>query len=442
MSETIFAPATAPGRGAITIIRLSGPATGAALDALTGTRRPPARQAVLRRLCHPRSGELLDQGLVLWFPAPASYTGQDMAELQLHGGRAVLGAMTEALSACPGLRPAEPGEFTRRAFENGRLDLTEVEAVADLIAAETEAQRRQALRQLDGELSALYDSWRQRLLRTLAHLEAEIDFAEEDLPAGLASLAHATIQDLAQAIASHLADQRRGERLRDGLHVAIIGPPNAGKSSLLNALARREVAIVSARSGTTRDVIEVHLDLAGYPVVIADTAGLRASEDEIEQEGIRRAGQRAVQADVRIAVFDARDWPELDATTLALVDEATIPVLNKTDLRPLSGVKIGGREGLTISVATGEGLSELVTALTAEVADRLAGGSGPALTRERHRAALTECHDALCRAANANEIELCAEDLRLAGRALGRITGRLEVEEMLELIFREFCIGK
>ena len=439
---TIFALATAPGRSGVAVVRISGPEAGSALAALTGRPVPTPRRAVLTKLRDPRSGDALDDALVLRFTAPASFTGEDVVELHLHGGRAVVTGVIEALATLPGLRLAEPGEFTRRAFENGKLDLTEAEAVADLIDAETTAQRRQALRQMEGALGKLYDGWRERLTRALAHIEADIDFAEDDLPGGVADAVRPVVAGLAGEIAAHLDDGGRGERLREGLHIAIVGAPNAGKSSLLNALARRDAAIVSARAGTTRDIIEVHLDLGGYPVVLADTAGLReAAADEVEEEGIRRARDRAARSDVKVAVFDATTLPDLDAATLDLIDRDTVVVFNKTDLATANDLR-PDLSPILVSAHTGAGLKALEEKLTAFSADRLAIGSAPSLTRARHRAALAECRESLLRALSAPLPELAAEDVRLASRALGRITGRVDVEDLLDVIFRDFCIGK
>ncbi|KAA0575587.1 tRNA uridine-5-carboxymethylaminomethyl(34) synthesis GTPase MnmE [Azospirillum sp. Sh1] len=445
-TTTIYALATAPGRSGVAVVRISGPQAGSALMALTGRTPPAPRRAVLTKLRDPRTGDALDDALVLRFTAPASFTGEDVVELHLHGGRAVVTGVIEALAILPGLRLAEPGEFTRRAFENGKLDLTEAEAVADLIDAETTAQRRQALRQMEGALGKLYDGWRERLTRALAHIEADIDFAEDDLPGGVADAVRPVIAGLADEIATHLDDGGRGERLREGLHIAIVGAPNAGKSSLLNALARRDAAIVSARAGTTRDIIEVHLDLGGYPVILADTAGLReAAADEVEEEGIRRARDRAARADVKVAVFDATTLPDLDPATLDLIDADTVVVFNKTDLATDGNLRPDLSPIVAptlVSAHTGAGLKALEEKLTAFSADRLAIGSAPSLTRARHRAALMECRESLLRALDAPLPELAAEDVRLASRALGRITGRVDVEDLLDVIFRDFCIGK
>ena len=381
-TDTVFALASGAGRGAIAVLRLSGPRAGAILARLAGGL-PRPRTASLRRLRDPVTTEALDQALVLWFPGPGSYTGEDSAELHLHGGPAVIAAVGGALAAL-GARPAEPGEFTRRAFLNGRMDLTAAEGIADLIDAETEAQRRQALRQADGALTRVYGGWAERLTRLLAHQEAAIEFAEDDLPTDLGQQARAGATALRAEIAAHLADGSRGERLREGLLVAILGAPNAGKSSLLNALAGRDAAIVSSRAGTTRDVVEVRLALSGVPVTLADTAGLREAADEIEQEGIRRAHRRAKEADLVLAVF-AADVPP-DAETLGWVTPGALVLANKVDLAPAPGT-IGGVAALGVSAKTGQGLDALrarrcrhpdpaAAPCRAHRRRRLAGGSG------------------------------------------------------------------
>ena len=385
----------------------------------------------------PSNGETLDEGLLLWFPGPNSATGEDVAEFHLHGSRAVLTAVMGVLGRL-GLRLAEPGEFTRRAFLNGKVDLLQAEAIADLAAAETEAQRRQALHQLDGELGDLYRGWSRRLTRVLAHLEAAIDFPDEDLPAEIENWVLGEAKGLIAEIERHLADGHRGERLRDGIMVAIIGPPNAGKSSLLNKIAQRDAAITSPVAGTTRDIVEVAIDLAGYPVILADTAGLRDSDDLVEQEGLRRALRRAKEAEIRLFVFNARCPNEMRGAA-AWQGPDTILVANKIDL-------VAARcnlpsSTLPISALTGEGIDTLLSALGERVAESYRI-EAPVLTRARHRQALEEAALSLRRALGAALPELRAEDLRLALRSLGHITGAVDVEDLLDVIFRDFCIGK
>lgn len=440
--------------GALAVIRLSGPRAADALVFLTergafgrgrtaGDRAlPPPRHMALRAIVDPVTGEEIDRGLVVWFEATRSETGEVMAEFHLHGGRAVVNATLEAIRKLGLCRLAEPGEFTRRSFENGKLDLTQAEAIADLVAAETDQQRRLALQQMGGALHRLYEHWRTTGLRALAHLEAAIDFPDEDLPEGIGEQVGTAVAALRAEIAAHLGD-RRGERLREGLSIAIIGPPNAGKSSLLNLLARREAAIVSETAGTTRDIIEVHLDLGGWPVVLADTAGLRATSDVIEQEGVRRAIARAEAADLRLLVVDATtDW-KADVTALTAGGTRWDPVhdvivVNKVDLVAVNDAGVAA-----LSTKSGAGLPQLLAQL-----ERLAGqlmdqGAGaPPLTRARHREALMEAVAALDRAGQAPEVALAAEDLRLAMRAIGRITGAVRLDELLDVIFRDFCIGK
>jgi tRNA modification GTPase len=538
--DTIYALSSGRPPAAIAVVRISGPRAGAALQALTG-RVPEPRRAALARVRDPQSGEALDAALALFFPAPHSETGEDVAELQLHGGRAVIAGVLAALACVEGLRPAEAGEFTRRAFANGKLDLTEVEGLADLIFAETPAQRRQALRQLQGLLGDRAEAWRARMIEALALIEAGIDFSDEgDVPENLAAPALAIARNLHGVIAAALNESRRGERLREGLVVAIAGPPNAGKSTLLNRIARREAAIVSPYAGTTRDVIEVHLDLDGYPLTLLDTAGIRESDDPVEREGVARARARAAAADLVLWVVEASDtvakqltFPlvgevarrsmsgggreagksHLPASTSTLLPNpspqvgrektltadvnadasrhpevaaesgprrmsAPLPfearpetelapqrdraqtwlVRNKVDLvnhgqRPVNGRADGKGEvnaasaarSFAISAATGEGVEPLIGALATYAAEFF-GAAEPALvTRERQRRALEEAAGALARALEqpaAGREDIVAEELRLASRALGRLTGRVDVEDILDKIFRDFCIGK
>lgn len=438
--DTIYALSSAPGRAGLAVIRVSGPAAGAALQALTGVDLPNPRYAARARLHH--RNEPLDDGIALWFPGPHSYTGEDVAELHIHGGVAVVAAVLEALGAQPGLRLAQPGEFTRRAFHAGKIDLTAAEGLIDLIDAETEAQRRQALRQADGALGRLYDGWRDRLIALLAHFEAAIDFVDEPIPDDLEADVRDGILCIGEELTRYLDDDRRGERLRTGVQIAILGAPNAGKSSLLNLLSQRDAAIVSSTAGTTRDVVEVRLDLQGIPVTVADTAGLRDSADDIEAEGVRRARARAEAADLKLVLFDVGAPP--DAASEALVDGDTIVVDSKADLAPrAAGAQAAGALArCAVSVRTGAGIDAFVIVLTNAVRARAGFADAPAITRARHREALTDCRDALRRAASASESELAAEDLRLAVRALGRITGAVDVEDLLDVIFRDFCIGK
>ena len=448
MSETIYALATPPGKGGVAVIRVSGPAATASLSALTPAAPLVPRQARFCKIIDPVSRETIDRGLVLYFKGPASFTGEDVVEYHVHGGGAVTRAVLEVLGRLDGFRLALPGEFTRRAFENGKMDLTEAEAVADLIEAETALQRTQAMNQLGGALSALYHRWGDDLKKALAHLEADLEFPDEDLPQGVAPEVFPVLETLLSEIKTHLDDNHRGERLRDGIRIAVIGAPNAGKSSLVNALAQRDVAIVSAHAGTTRDVIDVHLDLGGYPVILSDTAGLRPAQlgaepqDEIESEGIRRALVQAQQADIRVLLFDAAALPMLDSDTLALKDDNALIVFNKGDKLEENPVDIPVHDALLLSVKTGRGVPEFIAAVTARI-ERLVGcREMPSLTRQRHREALQDCRAALERALGAALPELITEDVRLAIRHLGRITGRVDVEDLLDVIFKDFCIGK
>jgi tRNA modification GTPase len=447
-SDTIFALSSGRPPAAIAVVRLSGPRAGDALKALTG-RLPAPRQAALARVRDPASGEMIDEALALWFPGPNSETGEDTAELQLHGGRAVIAATLAALSRIEGLRPAEAGEFTRRAFENGKLDLTAVEGLADLIGAETEAQRRQAFRQLKGLLGNRAETWRQRLTEALALVEARIDFSDEaDVPEDLIGPALTMAQELRNEISEALAGAARGERLRDGLVVAIAGPPNAGKSTLLNRIARREAAIVSEIPGTTRDVIEVHLDLGGYPVTLLDTAGIRDGADPVEQEGVRRARERAADADLVLWVVDSCDAALASKAPSPGLQAAQWLVLNKVDnMNSCHSINImltDQVQTFKISAKTGAGVNSLIDAL-ADFAKNALAGEPALVSRERHRRFLIETRSALDRAlaeGPAGREDIIAEELRLAARALGRLTGRVDVEDILDVIFRDFCIGK
>ena len=444
MTDTVFALASGAGRAGIAVVRVSGPAAGSTLAALSRRTLPPARRACLVALRDPDSHDLLDNALVLWFPAPSSITGEDVVELHLHGGRAVIAAVTSVLMRNPDIRPAEPGEFSRRAFLNGKLDLTEAEAVADLVDAETEAQRRQALRQMSGELGRLYEEWRGRLIGALAHIEADIDFPDEDLPADVASGVQHSLIALIEEIRDHLGDGRRGEWLREGIPVAVLGPPNAGKSSLVNRLARRDAAIVTSIAGTTRDVIDVYLDVGGYPVILADTAGIRESVDgSIEAEGVRRALARGREAAVTLLVFDGGTWPRLDREVLSLADARCLVVLNKAD-RGAGGWpdRIGDWETMTLSALTGQGIDRLTDRLSERIGQLFDAPESAALTRARYRRELEVCVMALDRAIVGGAPELVAEDVRLAVRAIGRITGVVDVDDVLDIVFRDFCIGK
>ena len=535
--ETIYALSSGRPPAAIAVVRISGPRAGAALKALTG-RIPDPRKAALARV-RGRDGEIVDQALALWFPGPQSETGEDVAELQLHGGHAVVAAVFAALAQIDGLRPAEAGEFTRRAFENGKLDLTAVEGLADLVMAETEGQRRQAFRQMAGALRDRSENWRRQLIQALALVEARIDFSDEaDVPQDLVTPALQIARSLEGDIASVLAEGNRGERLREGFVVAIAGPPNAGKSTLLNRIAKREAAIVSPYAGTTRDVIEVHLDLAGLPVTFLDTAGIRETDDPVEREGVRRARERAAGADLILWIVEAGETsrpdeagngmrPDVagnasrssddagnigrspsagagitsrslggretggvthlpsDVGVLLSKESELTPVWlirNKIDLqqwliqrneqsvqqegrsepsvrvnRPLRNMVNKGLTGKSeielisnesefgISAKTGEGFDVLLNALARHAEKFLAGAESAVVTRERHRRTLQDALTALRRALVpelSNREDLLAEELRLAARALGRLTGRVDVDDVLDVIFRDFCIGK
>ena len=454
--DTIFALSSGPPPAAIAVIRVSGPRAHVALEKMIG-RVPQARRATLAKVRDPASGEVIDEGLALWFPGPKSETGEDIAELQVHGGRAVIAAALKALTGLQGFRLAEPGEFTRRAFEHGRMDLTAVEGLADLVAAETEAQRKQALRQLGGSIAERAEAWRNSLIEARALLEAGIDFSDEgDVPKNLARKALAMIRPVADEI--DRAGRGHGERIRDGLQVAIAGAPNVGKSTLLNRFAKREAAIVSPYAGTTRDVIEVHLDLGGFPVTVRDTAGIRPTDDPVEQEGVRRAWQSVTAASLVLWVLDAQ---EIDSTAIASIEaEKRLAhtqvwlVVNKVDLLDASGRKrIEAMFGspcvcFLASAITGESIDTLVEAI-GNFAGQFFWSEPVLVTRERHRQMLQTASLALASALALDQAygsegreEVIAEQVRMATRALERLTGRVDVEDVLDVIFREFCVGK
>jgi tRNA modification GTPase len=448
--QTIFALSSGLPPSAIAMVRVSGPQAGPALTSLAG--KIPSPRMASRVLLRDAAGHPIDDAVVLWFPGPASATGEDVTEFHVHGGRAVLAALFAALSALPEMRPAEPGEFTRRAFENGKLDLTEAEGLDDLIHADTDRQRRQALRHLKGLLGDKVRDWRTQIIEASALIEAGIDFSDEgDVSAELIAPALAKIKTLLGEIQQVLAEQGRSERLRDGLVVAIAGPPNVGKSTLMNQLARREVAIVSPHAGTTRDIIEVQLDLDGYPVTVIDTAGIRETDDPVEQEGVRRARARAAEADLVLWLSDAQHAEN--------VHEGAAPVWmirNKIDLAGAkpeavsqwpTGAMPGRRSaiaGFAISASRGDGISELIGALVGFAQNYFGGGEGGLIGRARQRQLLEQTVASLQRGISAvgEGEELVAENLRIAAQSLGRLLGRIDVEELLDVIFRDFCVGK
>lgn len=449
--DTIFARASAPGRAGVMVVRISGPQSVTLCQRLTGRTPPSARRATLRHVVA-RDGEVIDSGLVLYFSAPDSFTGEDVLELHLHGARAVLAEVVALCAEHPGCRAAEPGEFSRRAFYNNKLDLTAAEGIADLVEAETVLQARQALRQMQGAIAQQIATWRTRLIHALALIEAEIDFSAEegDVPERLAATVSTDLRALHAEITTALAQGGHGERLRAGVQVAILGAPNAGKSTLLNRVAQREVAIVSEIAGTTRDVLEVPLDLNGVPVTLFDTAGLRDSSDPIERIGVERARARAEQADLKLLLFDVN--LSVDAATAHWLDDDCLIVLSKADrvdAATLTAHRLAQHPlALALSAQTGFGMDALLVALQRRAEALVAGGSEPVITRARHRRHLQDVLNALQPALDALDeplgldVALLAEDLRQAARALGRITGSVDAETVLDEVFATFCIGK
>ena len=446
-SDTIYALASAPGRSGVAVLRLSGPdARRVALG--LGARLDTPRLMALSTLRDPTDSRVLDQALSVWFPGPASFTGEDVVELHLHGGRAILNAVFEALSQFPDTRPADPGEFSRRAFLNDKMDLVEAEGLADLIDAGTERQRQQALRQMQGGLSAELDAIRDALVEHMALLEAWIDFPDEELPDDVLPDVQTGLQTLRQTMEALLSRSGPAERLRDGLSIAIVGPPNAGKSSLLNLLSKRDVAIVSDTAGTTRDVLEVHLDLNGYPITLFDTAGLRETEDSIEMEGIKRALSRAKTADLTILVVDGTtdEWPN---TVPQIEPDNLIRVFNKVD-KQSDHKPTAPHDWIGLSVTTQQGLPTLLDRLALEADARMNAGEAAGLTQHRHQIAVRDALEAIRRTeagltgviGGTHPIELVSEDLRAAAHAIGRITGRVDVDQLLDVIFSRFCLGK
>ncbi len=439
-NTTIFALATPPAKSGVAIIRISGECALASLQSLSGKKDWQPNSA---RLCHiknPESGDVIDQTLALYFKAPASFTGEDVVELQIHGSLAIIKEMLELLSKQQGLRHAEAGEFTKRAFLNGKMDLVEAEGLADLIDAETTEQKKLALTQIQGGLSRHYDDLRTRTLKALAHLEAYIDFPEEEIPEEVLSGLDNEVGDIKSLINNMLSDDRRGERIREGLNIVILGAPNAGKSSLLNCLAKREAAIVSQTAGTTRDVIEIHMDIKGFPVVLMDTAGLREGEDDIEEEGVRRSLDRAKLADYKLIMFDGAEQAK-DEQSRGLIDDNSLTIINKIDLLKTE-TTAQNSDYFYISTKTGEGLDKLLSAIEQKIIDGFSGAHAPMITRSRHRALLAEALYHLERFDSSAALELACEELRRAATDIGKITGKIAVDDVLGEIFSEFCIGK
>jgi len=442
---TIYALSSGPGISGIAVIRVSGKDTAEVVKKITGTKLPPPKVATLTKFNKNGTKELIDEGVIIWFPAPNSYTGEDLAEFHVHGSRAVINVMHSSISKIKNCRLAEPGEFTKRAFQNGKINLLKAESIADLISSETEIQRRQALKIMSGKSSDKFNSWREKLLKILSHIEAKIDFPDEDLPKNIINEIQKTSNSILMQINKTLNDQKVGERIREGFKIAIIGPTNAGKSSLLNYLSKRDVAIVSEIAGTTRDVIETHLNLDGYPVVISDTAGIRDSKNEIEKKGIKIALNRAEDADLKLVIISAKNVG-LTKVLGSLLTENAILVINKSDLlRGKLNNKFKKYDHVLISIKKNLNLNKLISKIKNKLKNQFINSENVLITRERHRQNLINCVKHLQKFQKKKSIQdfdKAAEDLRLATRHLGMIVGKVDVEELLGSIFNDFCIGK
>jgi len=442
---TIYALSTGPGTSGIAVIRISGPEAKFAIEILTQKPIPAPRVATLRKINKINTSELIDECIILWFPAPQSYTGEDMVEIQVHGSKAVIDALHSSLSEIKNCRLAEPGEFTKLAFQNGKINLLKAESIADLISSETEIQRQQAIRIMNGKSAGEFNFLRDKLLKILSYVEAKIDFPDEDLPENILEQIKKNSDEVINKIKKILDDQKVGERIREGFKIAIVGPVNAGKSSLINYFANRDVAIVSETAGTTRDVIETHLNIDGYPVIISDTAGIRESKNEIEQKGIKLSLKKAVEADLKLVVVDAKN---VDFTNILkdLLDQNAILVLNKSDLKSKDfGEELKKIDHILISIKENKNLDKLILKIKNNLKNKFISNEDILITRERHRQHLMQCLEHLNNFNDKNDTEdfdKAAEDLRLATRHLGMIVGKVDVEEILGSIFKDFCIGK
>jgi len=442
---TIYALSSGPGLSGIAIIRISGTETSKAIELLTGKKVPKPRVATLRKINKINTSELIDEGIILWFPGPESYTGEDMAEIQVHGSKAVIDAIHTSISKIENCRLAEPGEFTKLAFQNGKINLLQAESVADLISSETEIQRQQAIKIMNGKSGDQFNFLRDKLLKILSHVEAKIDFPDEDLPNDILKEIKKSSDEVLRNIEKILNDQKVGERIREGFKIAILGPTNAGKSSLLNHLSNRDVAIVSEIAGTTRDVIETHLNIDGYPVIVSDTAGIRESKNEIEKKGIKLSLNRAEEADLKLVVVDAKNLDFTDVLK-GLLDQNAILVINKSDLLEADiDPEIKKLNHVLISIKENLNIDELILKIKNNLKNKFITSDDILITRERHRQHLEQCLEHLKNFNKKNEVEdfdKAAEDLRLATRHLGMIVGKVDVEEILGSIFNDFCIGK